>query len=84
MEPRPDVEWVHKLHCIFRVVCAPAHKAETVKAEFSAYMTMTILVLSTLLRFSRIEAKAVATAAQALSLIRAEHCHLYLLESVVA
>ena len=38
-------------------------------------------MLSTLLRFSRIEAKAVATAAQALSLIQAERFDLYLLDS---
>jgi two-component system OmpR family response regulator len=38
-------------------------------------------MLSTLLRFSRIEAKAVATAAQALSLIQAERFDLYLLEA---
>jgi DNA-binding response OmpR family regulator len=38
-------------------------------------------MLSTLLGFSRIEAKAVATAAQALSLIQAERFDLYLLDS---
>jgi two-component system, OmpR family, phosphate regulon response regulator PhoB len=38
-------------------------------------------MLCTLLRFSRIEAKAVATAAQALSLIQAERFELYLLDS---
>jgi two-component system OmpR family response regulator len=38
-------------------------------------------MLSTLLRFSRIETKAVATAAQALSLIQAERFDLYLLDS---
>jgi DNA-binding response OmpR family regulator len=38
-------------------------------------------MLSTLLRFFRIEAKAVATAAQALSLIQAERFDLYLLEA---
>jgi DNA-binding response OmpR family regulator len=38
-------------------------------------------MLSTLLRFSRIEAKAVATAAQALSLIQAERFDLYLLDA---
>jgi DNA-binding response OmpR family regulator len=38
-------------------------------------------MLSTLLRFSRIEAKAVGTAAQALSLIQAERFDLYLLDS---
>jgi DNA-binding response OmpR family regulator len=38
-------------------------------------------MLSTLLRFWRIEAKAVATAAQALSLIQAERFDLYLLDS---
>jgi len=38
-------------------------------------------MLSTLLRFSRIEARAVATAAQALSLIQAERFDLYLLDA---
>jgi len=38
-------------------------------------------MLSTLLRFLRIEAKAVATAAQALSLIQAERFDLYLLDA---
>jgi CheY-like chemotaxis protein len=38
-------------------------------------------MLSTLLRFSRIETKGVETAAQALSLIRAERFDLYLLEA---
>lgn len=38
-------------------------------------------MLSTLLRFSRIETKAVATAAQALSVIHAERFDLYLLDS---
>jgi DNA-binding response OmpR family regulator len=38
-------------------------------------------MLSTLLRFSRIETKAVATAAQALSLIQAERFDLYLLDA---
>ena len=38
-------------------------------------------MLSTLLRFSRIETKAVATAAQALSVIQAERFDLYLLDS---
>ena len=38
-------------------------------------------MLSTLLRFSRIEAKAVATAGQALSLIQTERFDLYLLDS---
>lgn len=39
------------------------------------------VMLSTLLWFSRIEAKAVGTAAQALSLMRAERFDLYLLDS---
>jgi len=38
-------------------------------------------MLSTLLSFSRIDAKAVGTAAQALSLIQAERFDLYLLDS---
>jgi DNA-binding response OmpR family regulator len=38
-------------------------------------------MLSTLLRFSRIETRAVATAAQALSLIQAERFDLYLLDA---
>ena len=38
-------------------------------------------MLSTLLRFSKIEAKAVATAAQALSLIQTERFDLYLLDA---
>jgi len=38
-------------------------------------------MLSTLLRFSRIETKAVGTAAQALSLIQAERFDLYLLDA---
>ena len=38
-------------------------------------------ILSTLLKFSRIETKAVGTAAQALSLIQAEHFDLYLLDA---
>jgi len=38
-------------------------------------------MLTALLRFSRIEAKAVATAAQALSLIQAERFDLYLLDA---
>jgi two-component system OmpR family response regulator len=38
-------------------------------------------ILSTLLRFSRIETKAVGTAAQALSLIQAERFDLYLLDA---
>jgi DNA-binding response OmpR family regulator len=38
-------------------------------------------MLSTLLRFLRIEAKAVGTAAQALSLIQAERFDLYLLDT---
>jgi two-component system, OmpR family, response regulator len=40
-------------------------------------------MLSTLLRFSRIEAKAVATAAQALGLIQAGRFDLYLLDAFV-
>ena len=38
-------------------------------------------MLSTLLKFSLIETRAVGTAAQALSLIQAEHFDLYLLDS---